>query len=167
MPVDLSDLEHHRKPPDAAQERTISPFCLQCGYNLAGAISPQCPECGTVFVDKEWRKRAAEIIHLGVELQEANEWIDRAFVVGCIAGAGKFAALFLQGGIAAFACSLVAVVGGFSAFFLGLGVFRVGSLPAWCRNDISSKGIFEAPKYAKGVATSFIGAVTLLAVLLL
>ncbi len=111
--------------------------------------------------------RAAELTHLGIELREVNEWIDRAFVIGCVAGSAKFAAMFLQSGSLAFACSLVAVLGGFSAFFLGLGVFRVGSLPKWCKNDIIDRDILEVPKYAKGVATSFLGAVTLLAVLLL
>lgn len=113
------------------------PFCTGCGYDLTGAVSERCSECGQVFVRKEWRDKVAAIKRRMHQVEDANNWAAfglKGAVGGlvvlalCIITKKGFSVMFLRG---------VAGVLGVMSVLMGLGVLRAGSLPEWARERLA------------------------------
>ena len=128
--------------------------CLGCGYDLTGAISVQCPECGRVFVAKEWRQKVAEIEGRAHQIKEANEWAGHAFKLASASLAFSLISLLVAGSRAAYVLRVLAVLGAFPAVFLGLGTFRAQRLPAWTHDRLAL-----SPYYALALGTVLFGGI--------
>ena len=137
------------------------PHCLACGYDLTGCPSPRCPECGNVFVRKEWKRQATAIRQRVRQAEASAEWSTAALLVG---GAGL---VFRAGGLAFGVASFEAWAGrgmalllGFIGFFLALAVFRAWQLPAWARELVA-----DAPRLGVALGASILGSLLMLSVL--
>ncbi len=71
MPINPQELEHMLE----NRGGSAPPFCVSCGYNLTGAVSSRCPECGCRFVGAEWRDKVEEINRRLYEARRAHEWL--------------------------------------------------------------------------------------------
>ncbi|MHC5112755.1 MAG: hypothetical protein ACYTHJ_23110 [Planctomycetota bacterium] len=138
----------------------IPPFCVHCDHNLSGTASMRCPECGTTFVAREWRARAAEVIQTARETQDANTWAGRGLWLGGLSLLGAAWHALFPGFCAAEVGGLVGMFGGTASLFLGLGVFRFGSVPEWAREFASE------PDHGRAVACVFAGIVGIVTALL-
>lgn len=130
-PHKLEAMSGHSRPYDAP------PFCVSCGYDMTGAVSERCPECGTVFVRKEWRDRVEAIKRRMHEVEDANSWAAFGLkgaiggllvLVLCAIVKTGFSVMFLRG---------VAGLLGAMAILLGLGVVRAGGLPEWALEGLA------------------------------
>ena len=127
MPIDQDYLD---RMVDRGDPGPIAPFCANCGYNMTGAVSNRCPECGHVFDPVEWKQRAQAFKQQMTEAREAAEWARYALLLGLgtlvvalicqVVPLGCFAALIRIG----------TLIAGVAATLLGLGVFRVQRPPA-------------------------------------
>ena len=41
-------------------ERTVAPYCLDCGYDLVGSPTLQCSECGATWIEADFNPRPFE-----------------------------------------------------------------------------------------------------------
>ena len=115
----------------------VPPFCVKCGYNLTGAISNRCPECGYHFSAKEWRDRARQILRVASNLKQANQWAHRGVWIG-LGGVGLVLLQLITTGVCVeLVLTLPAIIVGLATVCLGLGVFRVPSLPPWTSEGIA------------------------------
>lgn len=130
----------------------VPPFCLTCGYNLTGSVSDRCPECGQVFVHKEWQR---EVDRIKLQVSEAKDSILLASVGLKVAVAGLvirvLGVMWGAGGLVAWAGRGIAMVCGVAAVFLGLGALRAGRLPVWVREHFDLK---PKPSTAVGAITA-------------
>ncbi len=130
----------------------IPPFCIQCGYNLTGSVSGRCPECGTPFVEKDWKREADRIREHLREARDCNEWVRRGLFVA-LAGLGCSVLVYVTGNACVKTLLVLGGVGcGISAVFLALGVFRVRRVPEWARERLGT-----APNYSLAVLTVLLG----------
>lgn len=142
MPIETSELD---RLPQSRKPGSIPPFCVGCGYNLAGSVSPRCPECGRTFVLREWQQKAAEVLRQIEQIKDANEWLKRGCLIAiCGLGLTIFRVL-VAGACVADVLRAISGLCGVGAVFLGLAVFRVERPPAWAAESIAPQ-----PKYDLG-----------------
>ncbi len=148
MPINPHELEH------LLEERggSAPPFCVSCGYNLTGAVSSRCPECGCRFVGAEWRDKVEEINRRLYETRRAHEWVRPALGIAAASVAMMAITNFYRGSCFASLLRILALMGGVTGTFLGLGVFRVGRLPDWALAQLK-----EPPRYAMAIGTIALG----------
>lgn len=108
----------------ARPKSTVAPFCIECGYNLSGAVSAQCPECGTLFDRKRWEELSRLVARRVEQLREANEWANHAMVLAVGAACTEILCWVGRYSLLSLIASPLAWLGGFISFFLGLAVFR-------------------------------------------
>jgi predicted RNA-binding Zn-ribbon protein involved in translation (DUF1610 family) len=156
MPIETDELNRIT---GSGRPVSFPPFCVKCGYNMTGAVSERCPECGYLFNAKEWRQRAAELAHRSEQIGEANVWAARGLKIAI--GGMVMVLIDLAIGVswAGGLLTKAALIGGVAALFLGLSVFRVGRLPVW-----ASQLVTIPPNYALGFAAAVLGALVILLV---
>ena len=103
---------------------TIPPSCPNCGYDLRGAVSTRCPECGHVAGREEAAQHAAKTKRAIAEYKEALEWGRRGMIVGAIGLGAAAWGLLLPSGWLQPLLRLVSLLAGPTAFFFGLSVLR-------------------------------------------
>lgn len=148
MPINPQQLEH------VVEDRGGSPppFCVSCGYNLTGAVSSRCPECGCRFVGAEWRDKVEEINRRLYEARRVQEWVRPALGIAAASIGMTAIANYYRGSCFASLLRISALTGGVTVTFLGLGVFRVGRLPDWALAQLK-----EPPRYAVAIGTIALG----------
>jgi len=121
----------NRRTSGAKVVQDAPPYCLGCGYDLTGAVSERCPECGQYFLRKEWREHVAGVKRRIHEVEEANYWAivglkgagaGLLMLILCVIVKQGYSVVFFRG---------VATLLGAAAALMGLGVFRAGQLPEW------------------------------------
>jgi hypothetical protein len=156
MPIEPDELDRMT---DRGRPVPFPPFCVACGYNLTGAASERCPECGHFFDVKEWRQQAAELGRRAEQIKEANGWAARGLKIAIGGMVMVLIDLAIRDSWARELLTKAALIGGVAALFLGLSVFRVGRLPLWAREWVTIP-----PNYALAAATAALGAVVILLV---
>jgi len=156
MPIETDELDRFA---EGGRSSPFPPFCVACGYNLTGAVSERCPECGYHFNAKEWRQRAAELAQRSKQIGEANSWAARGLKVAI--GGMVMVLIDLAVGVswAGELLTKAALIGGVAALFLGLSVFRVGRLPVWARGVVTIP-----PNHTLAAVTVGLGAIVILLV---
>ena len=81
MPIDPGQLDPGHV--DGGQS-AIPPTCVSCGYDMRGATSNQCPECGYVVVRREALQHDANIKRAIDEHEEAVAWGRRGMILGAV-----------------------------------------------------------------------------------
>lgn len=107
---------------------TVPPFCPSCGYNMTGAVSTICPECGEQFDRAKWEQQARLVARRVEQLREADEWAKHAMFLAVGAACAELFCWAARGSVLSMIFSPAAWVGGFVAFFLGVALFRFAPL---------------------------------------
>ena len=159
MSLDRSDLEHLADEIEyeggATEPRSgPPPLCPTCGYNLTGAVSSICPECGNVVTRQELKRHANDVkqaladldglkfsVRLGAGLSLAGT---AALLLGLLLGFGEGGWVWLG--------RAVAVPCGLCGAMLGLGAVRVWKLPVWARGQLENP-----PSYPEAYAAVLLG----------
>ncbi|MGB0715241.1 MAG: hypothetical protein ACPGXK_05145 [Phycisphaerae bacterium] len=134
MPISTFELDRISDKPKTGP--LVPPFCVNCGYDLTGSPSDRCPECGTTFVAKEWRRRAGEVSEDIHEIGRANQAATIGVRIGMVALLLAVAEQLLLQDLPGLrlAVGWMALTTGTISFFLGLGPMRVKKLPAWAES---------------------------------
>jgi predicted RNA-binding Zn-ribbon protein involved in translation (DUF1610 family) len=134
----------------------LPPKCPVCGYDLRGAVSNRCPECGQVYLVRELKARDAGVRYQLMSIHGLNDWIAIGFRVSA---AGVVLALlgFLLGLGGGWSTEIGAILGsicGFIGFFLGMSVLRVFGLPTEVRESLDF-----SPRYGEAMLAILLGLV--------
>lgn len=140
---------------------TIPPNCPNCGYDLRGAASTRCPECGHVAGREEAAQHMAKAKRAIAEYKEALEWGRRGMIVGAIGLGAAAWGLLLPSGWFQPLLRLVSLLAGPIAFFFGLSVLRAQAQPRPILDQFEK----SASHTSSAAAVAFGIADTLLAVL--
>jgi hypothetical protein len=134
MPIELAQLERMIGNP---RPGPIPPFCVNCGYNLTGAVSPRCPECGAYFSPKEWKVKAREALQRVQDIKDANQWARWGMWITA-GGAGLLLiGLLMPGSCLALFGLVPAMLAGLMGLSMGIGVLRVPPLPHWVSDELA------------------------------
>ncbi len=158
MPIDPNYLD---RMVDRGDPGPISPFCANCGYNMTGAVSDRCPECGHVFDPMEWKQRAQAFKQQISEAREAAEWARHALLLGLGTLVVALICFVVPLGCFAALIRIATLIAGVAAALLGLGVFRVRRPPAQVTEEsaLSSGYMLAVGAIALGVADIVLAAV--------
>ncbi|MEK6676332.1 MAG: hypothetical protein AABZ47_11845 [Planctomycetota bacterium] len=126
---------------DPKKHRDVPPLCLKCGYNLTGAISTRCPECGYTINRKRLRQEVIDLKFRAKTLKGIKEWSQAGFAVALLAAILSLVRILLPSTSAGlllntifrFACIVCGLIG----VSLGASVLRVLRLPSWLREQES------------------------------
>lgn len=129
-----------------------TPFCLSCGYNLTGAVSDRCPECGHHFNARDWQRELEYVERLLREYRVAGQWLRIALGAVLVGAALYLFSLLAAGSCLGRSLRVLAAVLGFGGALQGVGIFRMGRLPLWARENLTEK-----PRYELAVCALFLG----------
>ena len=138
---------------------TIPPTCANCGYDLRGAVSMQCPECGHVTLRAEAAQLAEKTKRAIAEYKEALEWGRRGMYIGAVGLAAAMWGLTLSSGWLQPLLRLISLLAGPIAFFFGLSVLRAQSLPRPIRDQFETSASHSSSALAIvfGIADTLAG----------
>ncbi len=135
MPIHTDHLDRMSDAGGRPEEPT---FCTVCGYNLKDAVSKRCPECGHFIVAKEWEQQKRKIKAQASRIEDTLLWVGVALKVAGVVFAIRVFVLLpgTPAGLVGLS-RLASVLCGVGVAFLGLGAFRVGSLPDWAQEKMN------------------------------
>jgi predicted RNA-binding Zn-ribbon protein involved in translation (DUF1610 family) len=146
--------------PTTAPKKTTKPAfhpqCLTCGYDLRGLTSGRCPECGNVFVHRDWEHAVRDAKDAIAEVEQLLAWVPWAWKV-VVFGIAVFLTALIPGmspGWRLFV-RITGLLSGALGFLFAVNVLRVRQVPTWARSHLEIQ-----PDYSSALV-GFLGGVAL------
>ncbi len=131
------DPKHLTSMTGGQEHKVIPSICQQCGYNLTGAVSDRCPECGHNIIPKQQKEIENQLLQNIEELKNANKNAQTGLYISFVGAGALLVSLLLSGSCVSIALKGIAFVAGFTSIFLGLGVFRARRIPTAIQEHLS------------------------------